>query len=76
MEPEVCISNRIVEQITLVSGKYKIDNGLQKELKEYETKDAIPFRLVKKIHDVLSESGDFRSFTLCDQCNMRTEFIM
>lgn len=69
MEPEISISSRVAEQINLVLEKGKLDLILRKELKEYQSKDFIPFRLVKQIHDVLSdsESGDvpftFLSYT-------------
>lgn len=57
MEPEISISSRVAEQIKLVIEKGKLDSTLRKELKEYQSKDYIPFRLVKQIHDVLSDSG-------------------
>lgn len=67
MEPEICISRRIIDEIKIVLQKPKIDISLQKELEDYKTKDTIPFRLVKKIHDVNSQSGDFRSVSSCVQ---------
>ena len=59
MEPEIVITKRLQEQINVVLDKKHIDSDFMKELEKYSTEENIPFRLVKQIHDILSQSGDY-----------------
>ena len=57
-EPEINLTERLLEQIKDVLNKDGIDVLLKKELKENVDSTKIPFRLVKQVHDELSKSGD------------------
>lgn len=57
-EPEINKTEVISRQIEIVLSKNKVDDALKKELKMFDTEEKIPFRLVKCVHDVISESGD------------------
>ncbi|KAL4224025.1 hypothetical protein ACF0H5_017482 [Mactra antiquata] len=57
-EPEISKTELISSQIEIVLKKNNVEDSLKKELKQYIDEETIPFRLVKQIHDVISESGD------------------
>ena len=57
-EPKIGTTNRLQEQMKSVLLKESLQIRLRKEIEEYLNANYVPFRLVKEIHDVISDSGD------------------
>ena len=57
-EPKIATTDRLTEQMKTVLQKENVKISLKKEIEEYLDEKHVPFRLVKEIHDVISDSGD------------------
>jgi hypothetical protein len=58
LEPEIFKTKRISDEIDTLLSNQNIGSDLVKELNLYKDEEAIPFRVVKEVYDVLSKSGD------------------
>lgn len=72
-DPKVAVTDRLKCQLQAVLLKEKAKLGLKKEAEKYMDEKYIPFRLVKEIHDVISDSGDLLYLQLHkQQIDLRT----
>ena len=57
-EPEVATTYRLKEQMQIILNQENVKISLRNEIEKYINASHVPFRLIKEIHDVISDSGD------------------